>query len=433
MKGIALLLLAPACLLGATASPHMWADESGQVRQRWEQHAAYMEETSDDLVVGMTPEGSVWLWNYNKARGIAKANPVTGAPAGQFDDWIKAKAQWDKYLAGDSTQASDPGPCPDDLVKLVGCEPPPFYRKYEQTTYLVRFDDGVAVQMRDHHPVPDRYPYFRFPQGVEYDGTPLSKWKPDDLKAQFQRAGLIPSEQKVMMAVSTLEGGFDSLNTYDTGYVSAGFVQFASLQEGSGSLGEMLYEMKSANPGEFKAYFHDFGVDVDDNKALAVMDLANGGELHGQDAAAAIINDKRLSAVFIHAGQKSDAYRIAQILFAKKRFYPAEDALTITTRQGTLTCKIKDVLRSEAGMATAMDRKVNVGNLRALPSLLQMVADSTGVSTVDDLAAKESLVLQSLTYRHDFTKDSWLTQPAPVDRPASLGDRHKSKRSGRKK
>ena len=65
------------------------------------------------------------------------------------------------------------------------------------------------------------------------------------LKALFAAAGFTGSEQRVMKAVSRLEGGFDSVNTYDTGFVSIGFIQFITEGEGKGSLLEVLQQEKA--------------------------------------------------------------------------------------------------------------------------------------------------------------------------------------------
>jgi hypothetical protein len=41
---------------------------------------------------------------------------------------------------------------------------------------------------------------------------------PEELNRIFAASGLTPVEARVMRAVSLLEGGFDSINTYDTGF-----------------------------------------------------------------------------------------------------------------------------------------------------------------------------------------------------------------------
>ena len=108
-----------------------------------------------------------------------------------------------------------------------------------------------------------------------------------------------------MRAVSILEGGFDSVNTYDTGYVSVGFIQFASLKEGGGSLGAVLKNFKAADPLAFASDFHRFGVDVDETGHLVVVDPTSGAVATGAEANARIIEDKRLIAVFGRAGARA--------------------------------------------------------------------------------------------------------------------------------
>jgi len=48
--------------------------------------------------------------------------------------------------------------------------------------------------------------------------------------------------KKVFTILSTLEGKFDAINTYDAGYISAGFIQFISGKAGSGSLQKVLLD-----------------------------------------------------------------------------------------------------------------------------------------------------------------------------------------------
>ena len=183
----------------------------------------------------------------------------------------------------------------------------------------------------------------------------------DRIDHLFRLAGVEPKVANVMKAVSALEGGFESVNTYDTGYVSVGFIQFASLKEGAGSLGAMLLRYKTGDATNFDHDFRQYGVDVTSNGQLAVLDPATGQECQGPDANARIIADKRLIAVFGHAGSQSDAFIAAQIAAAKDQFYPGADTVSVMLGGQPQVVKVSDLIASEAGMATLMDRKVNTG------------------------------------------------------------------------
>jgi len=95
---------------------------------------------------------------------------------------------------------------------------------------------------------------------------------PDRIDHLFRLAGVEPKVANVMKAVSALEGGFESINTYDTGFVSVGFIQFASLKAGAGSLGVMMLRYKTADSSDFDRDFRQFGVDVTSSGQLAVLD-----------------------------------------------------------------------------------------------------------------------------------------------------------------
>jgi hypothetical protein len=217
-----------------------------------------------------------------------------------------------------------------------------------------------------------------------------------------------------MMAVSSLEGGFDSINTYDTGYVSVGFIQFACLAEGGGSLGGLMAQYKQEKPDKFEADFQRFGIDITPDGKLDVIDPDTAAEYHGPDAARKIIQDKRLIAVFERAAHVSDDFIAEQIRVAKSMFYPADDRVTLILGGSPMTVKVSDVFKSEAGLATIMDRKVNTGSIGRLGVILSAAADQTHATSVADLTKFEASLIEAMKYRTDFLKNTALTQPDPA-------------------
>jgi hypothetical protein len=234
-----------------------------------------------------------------------------------------------------------------------------------------------------------------------------------ELSGLMQSAGLTPFEAHVIGAVSRLEGGFDAVNTYDIGFVSVGFIQFITAAGGNGSLAAVLAAEKTSKPLDFGHDFHSRGIDVTSDSVLAVVDPATGAELRGADAVSDTIRDPRLVAVFQAAGRRSTAFRVAQIQIAKRGYYPADDPISVTLPDGTLvTGRISDVLKSEAGMATAFDRKVNTGH--AAPEVAEAVTSVMAahhLKTLADAAPYEREVVAALQYRADFLTDKSLTQP----------------------
>ncbi len=305
-----------------------------------------------------------------------------------------------------------PGPIPGDLLAAVG-NAPPFAAPVLPRRYTVRFESGELFVYTDYIPTLNpRYPSFRFPQGVASIGTALSKIAPDELNRVFAAARISPSQARVMRAVSLLEGGFDSINTYDTGFVSVGFIQFAALEGGNGSLGALLQWEKNWNPREFDRDFRAFGVDVSSEGVLVVLDPASGAELSGQEAVRKIIDDKRLIAVFHLAGRCSVAFRAAQIEVAKAEYYPADLPVEVNLNGQIVKGLVRDVVKSEAGMATLFDRKVNVGNVRLLNSVLSQLMLKYNLTRFEEVAPFERELISALKWRRDFLQDATLNQPA---------------------
>lgn len=378
----------------------------------------------------LTVEGSTWFLNYNRARGLR--TPPTQIPGPQneeeriWEEWLEKKVAYDQARAALRAQLLNasvlgsradnlpepvwPGPPPPGLIALAG-NPPDFAEAVVPLQHTVRFEDGLEVSYQDNVRMRPRYAYYRFAQGAMSAGTPVRSLPSSTLDRLFQLAGASPFEAKVMRAVSNLEGGFDSINTYDTGFVSVGFIQFATLKDGANSLGAMLLDHKQASPAAFDADFRSFGIDVSPLGVLVVLDLETGVELTGADAVQQVIRDKRLIAVFQRAGLKSELYNAAQIRTAKRLFYPGDDPVSVTIAGRTLAGKIKDIVKSEAGMATLMDRKVNTGRLDPLPQVLAEIAEQRKISFFLDLAKYEREIIEKMRYRKDYLADPQLSKP----------------------
>ncbi|MBI5707459.1 MAG: hypothetical protein HZC36_10785 [Armatimonadetes bacterium] len=448
MKGIAVATTLLACVaIGRPQStaPGLFSDdERSQILAFWSAPGRTSIAPWSDPARGgpwqvrLTADGSLWLWNYNKARGIGKTPPnqVPGAQNEEqrsWEAWIDAKVARDRWEAGKLAESMNaalsgrlpdanplanpeppiPGPIPDGLFALGG-NPPNMAVAVVPLTYQIDLGEGRRSVLTDHPAMAPRYAYYRFPQGVMLGGRRLKDLPQAELNRLFEAAGVSAKERKAMAAVSSLEGGFESVNTYDTGFVSVGFIQFACLQGGSGSLGKLLLQYKANQPEAFQSDFHRFGVDVSPEGSLVVVDPATGAEVSGQSAARKIIDDKRLIAVFQVAGASSEPFRVAQIAAAKGQFLPSADSVSLTIGSKTLSGKLSDVFRSEAGLATLMDRKVNTGNLEPITDLLAVCAEECGADSLADLAKYERDLCVALRYRKDFLADASLGQPGPA-------------------
>jgi len=389
--------------------------------------------------VRLTPEGSRWLLAYQRALGAQELPPTrdaaaTSPAAERWERWLRARVAYDEWRAQTSANEvnralgatgvppedppppPDPGAMPEDLRAAVG-EAPPFALPEMIRRAVVTFPDGEQYVYQSHVRVRPRYAYYRWPQGTVALGPLLRDMPAADLAALFAAAGFTPSEQRIAREVSRLEGGFESINTYDTGYVSVGFIQFITGENGRGSLAEVLARMKRDDPAAFARDFHAYGIDVDSVPTLVVVDPDTGEERVGAAAVMAVIRDRRLTAVFQRAGRHSQAFRLAQIRVAKERYWPANDRFTVTVGGRTLTGRVGDVIRSEAGMATLFDRKINRGNLGPFAEVVAAVMAERGLTTLDEAAAFEREIVARMRYRADFLAVSSLSQPPPIDRP----------------
>jgi hypothetical protein len=390
--------------------------------------------------VRLTPDGSKWLWNYQIAIGAAAAPPTqqptqAQSPYASWKAWVQAKIAWDRYQAQKAADAANaalgysvpkraapppfPGPIPPDLLAACG-DPPPFANAVTLLQTTVTFDDGVSFTYQDNIDMPPAYAYYRFPQGTDTAGISLKAMPPQELQALFDAAHLTPEQAHVLAAVSPLEGGFDAINTYDTGYVSIGFLQFITAANGKGDLMPVLLREKSENPSAFQNDFHRFGVDVTPDGTLDVVDPDTGAELVGADAVMKVIADRRLTAVFQRAGRLSTPFRVAQIETAIANYWPADFPVTVQVNGQTLTGKVSDVIHSEAGLATLFDRQVNRGNINPFPTVLARVMQEHNLTSIADAAAYEQEIVAKCRYRSDFLKNPHLSQPPPL--PSSTTD-----------
>ncbi len=440
--------------LTAAPVPMFSPAERAQIAAFWMQPGRMVQGLPQNIVtngvwqVRPDPAGSAWLLKYQVAEGAAAAPPTTSPtavetlPAQQtWRNWVTAAIAWDKYRAqvvadGDNeklqvgtklglegTAPPSPGPMPSGLQAACG-DAPPFADVVAPQTTTVTFDDGSSYTYQDHTDVPLSYAYYRFPQGTDTGGTAVRSMPASELDNLFKRAGLTKQEAKAARAVSMLEGGFDSVNTYDTGYVSIGFLQFITSGDGRGDLMHVLTREKLDNLTAYNRDFRSFGVDVTPDGTLDVVNPDTGSELVGSDAVMAVIRDKRLTAVFQHAGEKSSAFRIAQIEVAGADYWPGNDPVSVNINGSVLTGLVSDVVHSEAGMTTLFDRKVNRGNIDPFAAVLQQVMVKHGLTSIPAAAPYERVIIKQCTYRHDFLNDTNLSQPPPSPAGSNNGNQN---------
>ena len=425
--------------------------------------------------VRQTAEGSKWLYDYqryqppededhanwatwidakmsyDRAVAARKADALNGHPDTQDDSQSDVPTDADfsdqgsvggmndlEDISGpnagvtfDGRTIQNPGPMPDDLKMFMNGREPTFAAAVKPQLYKITYGDDALVSFIDQAPVPDRFPFFRSNDGVISGGTPLKTMSDEDAAELCKQADIDTSTWHVMLAVSSLEGGFDSINTYDTGYISCGFIQFTTGASGAGSLAKVLLREKQDDPAAFGRDFRRFGIEVTSNGVLDVFDPKSDEELAGADAVQAVIKDKRLTGVLVHAGRTSTAFRVAQLRVAKDRYYAGDDVITLRLNGTKAQVRVGDVIRSEAGLATVMDRKVNTGSDGPLASVMQRIADASGATSAADLVSSEDQIVAAVKFRRDFLQDPTLSQPGGIPAVSSRGGNYP--RGNRKK
>lgn len=426
------------------------AAEAATVSNDWTTKGAYSsKDEARPLDTWKVWKGTALAWVRSK-----KNKAITAARKAELSKWIsqyEARQRWVAVRSGVAPE--DPGVAPAGLVAApcekgpLGDPPNPAFKAIKR--YDVRMPDGTAYSFTDH-PFDDDYKWLRDNTGIEVVGKMLKHRS--DLTQQIELAGITHDWRKhVLQAVSGNEGGFEAVNTYDTGFVSIGIIQFATGKTGNGSLASVLAQMKADNPGEYEAFFRSRGIGVAKG-AVTAVDPATGSVLTGEAAVLKIISDKRLSAVFHDAGLKSQSFQTAQMKVsvrmyehsgtsfpairvaswsdgktthylygadAKRQADEAAKAAGVKTSsksETSITGTYGDVLTSEAGRAALMDRWVNRGSGKAafLNGCLKVLHKhfTTTAGTLADLAAYEKVIIETVKLpRCDVLKRTDLTQP----------------------
>jgi hypothetical protein len=347
----------------------------------------------------------------------------------QVEGWRRWLGEYELHARWLITQKGmaprTPGPVPFDLTvqvlegETLGTPPVGSFRPIR--VFSVKLPGGARYSFHDDPvQIGEKSPVHE--AGVARIGVKIHKHP--DLDGLLTDAGLTDAtERKVMKKVAEIERGFEAINTCDPGDIFVGFVPFAAGETGDGELSRLLTSMKSADPREFDGYFRSLGIDVGE-RGLMVVHPEDGRLLRGRDAVHAIRDDKRLTAVFQNAGERSRAYQLAQLRLAREIYYLASQGFTLKclVRAGdralviTLSGRYGEVLRSEAGKVAIMDGAVHLGPRKAQERFnraCNSVIQEKGITTLRALAEYEALItpLVQPPGRIRATEDKDLSQP----------------------
>ncbi len=282
------------------------------------------------------------------------------------------------------------------------------YRRYFLTVPLLSGGQVVA-SLRDNL---TNSVHMVYPQGIMYAGQSHLELS----VATIQAVGLTPAQAKALQYVSTHEGSFDAINSYDKAIFSYGFIQFAGALAVGASLNRVLQSMEANAPTAFQNVFRRVGIDTEGVGKGAVVTVLdeNGYKRSGDDAWLYIQRNVPLYGAFVQAGFEPSLVR-EQLRMANDLYVqPALNfKLDVTIGGIRLTVpRLTDILTSEAAMTIVIALAINQGS----GGMSRIVADAVSrVATQQRLSTLPQL--QQINERQVFeTIASTTTDPRVRDR-----------------
>lgn len=228
------------------------------------------------------------------------------------------------------------------------------FRRFELTVPLLN-GATVIARMRDNV---NYSAFMKYPEGIVYGGqstlhVPLEK---------IESVGLNRQQAAALEYVSSHEGKYDAINSYDSGIFSYGFIQFVGAAEHGSSLNRVMAAMKFNAPERFARVFQSVGIDSAGGMTTVLDE--NGFKRAGNDAWLYIQKNLSLYGAFIQAG--FDADLVLEQLRAANDLYvqPALNFrlnLNINGIQITVP-RLRDILSSEALITAIIAIAINRGN-----------------------------------------------------------------------
>lgn len=200
-----------------------------------------------------------------------------------------------------------------------------------------------------------------YPEGLMYAGQSRMELG----LSMIQAVGLTTMQAAALQFVSTHEGSFDAINSYDKAIFSYGFIQFTGAAAVGGSLNRLLASMEANAPAAFQNVFRSVGIDSEGfgtNATVTVLDDF-GSKRRGDDAWLYIQRNIPLYGAFIQAGFEPSLVR-EQLRMANDLYVqPALNfKLDVTIGGIRLTIpRIADILTSEAAMTIIIALAINKG------------------------------------------------------------------------
>ncbi len=272
------------------------------------------------------------------------------------------------------------------------------FRRYELTVPLLN-GTIVVARMRDNV---TQSVHMRYPEGILYPGQSTIDL-PDERVASV---GLTRKQAAALEFVSTHEGKYDAINSYDSAIFSYGCIQFVGAAAPGGSLNRLLISMKRFAPARFAQIFQRVGIDTN-GTTTTVLD-ENGQVRVGDDAWLYIQRNIPLYGAFIQAGFDPDL--VLEQLRAAGEMYvqPALNARLQVNLGGVSIAipRLGDLITSEGLLTALIAIAINRGTgamSRLVSEIISTLAQAKGLNTAEALhQLDEHLICQTIA---DTTTD----------------------------
>ncbi len=226
-------------------------------------------------------------------------------------------------------------------------------RDFQRTIYEVRVPSSsgtVLVKLHDHVIAYATDTAGGMDGGADGD-------TPDSVAAALARSGISEDKQAILRVLSSLEGRFSTVNTWDRAVVTFGFTQWTTDAMGDGTLCKLMDAIRSAAPDAYSRCFQRYGLDLDPKRRFRVS-LPDGRVLAGGPAARHVQTSVKHVAVLSAAGMDPDV-QTAQIRFAEDKKIDAMLAHRLSA--GGKSARLADLLTSEYSVGVMMDRAAGTG------------------------------------------------------------------------
>jgi len=170
-------------------------------------------------------------------------------------------------------------------------------------------------------------------------------------------AKISKSNKAILKLVSSFEGKFSSVNTWDIADVTWGFIQWTTGKSGKGSLIDTLLACKELAPLQFDTRLRRYGLDVTAKDGI-VLTLADGTVKTGKEAARHIQLDPVLVAILSASGE-DPAFKVAQLRHANAKV--GKEVLSSSVTVGGRKVRLGEILTSELAVGGAFNRAVHAG------------------------------------------------------------------------